>query len=176
MKAKRKFLFIVLLLIMVLSFPGVALAQFDEYGYNAEGRLYKGTLDNWDALLRGLPASPYDPAETGITYVDRKWDTLFDPMLHGSLPSGTGAWQKAELWQYLSGDQLGWTWHFDLEVVYSPNTPIPGAIELPPESIGGSGFYLILSNEWLEGQHGEKTLIQDLSINSGILQKALHFH
>lgn len=176
MKAKGKFFFIVLLLVMVISFPGVALAQFDEYGYNAEGRLYKGTLDNWDAFLRGLPSSSYDPKGTDIIFVNRKWDKLFDPMIHGSLPSGTGAWQKAELWEYLSGDQLGWTWHLNLKMVYSPNTPIPGAIVFPPEATGGiTGLYGVEFNEWLEGPHGEKTVIENLSINSSIIQRALHF-
>ena len=31
--------FMVLLLVMVVSFPGVAFAQSDEYGYNAQARM-----------------------------------------------------------------------------------------------------------------------------------------
>ncbi|MDP4159103.1 MAG: hypothetical protein Q8911_04960 [Bacillota bacterium] len=176
MKAKGKFLLIVLLLIIVISFPGVALAQFDNYGLDAEGRLYKGTLDNWDALIKGLPPFTYNPKGTDIIFVVRKWDNLFDPMLQGNRPAGTGAWQKVEQWEYLSGNQLGWTWHLDLEVVYSPENPIHGAIVLPPEVIGGfTGFYGVNYNEWLEGPRGEKTVINDFSINRSVIQKALHF-
>lgn len=174
-KAKGKCLFVILLFVMLLSFPGVAYAQFNDYGYNAEGRIFKGTLDNWEALLSGSPPAPFDPKGTDIVFIDRKWDKLFDPMLHNSLPS-TGAWQKAELWEYLSGDQLGWTWHLDLEVVYSPDTPISGAMVLPPEVMGGvTGFYGVEYNEWLVGPAGEKTLLQDFSVNRGIIEKALHF-
>jgi hypothetical protein len=74
-------------------------------------------------------------------------------VVHLSLPSGDGAWQKAELWEYLSGNQLGWTWHLNLEVVYSSNTPILDAIVLPPETMGGfTGFYLVEQKEWWWGQ------------------------
>lgn len=176
MKVKGKCLFMVLLLILVVSFPGVAFAQFDEYGYNAEARMYKGSLDNWDTFLSGLPPTPFDPNGTDIIFVDRKWNELFDPMVHLDLPTGSGAWQKAELWEYLSGDQLGTTWHLNLEVVYSPNTPIPDAIVLPPEAVGGfSGFYLVEQKEWLAGPDGEKTVIQDFSISRSTIKKALHF-
>jgi hypothetical protein len=176
MKAKGKAFLIVLILVMVVTFPGVALAQFDDYGYNSEGRLYKGTLENWDAFLGGLPPLPYDFSEQDKIFVHRKWDCLFEPMLHGSLPSEAGAWQKAELWEYLSGDQLGWTWHLNLEIVYSPNNAIPGEFELSSEVMGGlTGFYVVNYNEWLEGPHGEKTVINDFSINRGVIQKTLHF-
>jgi len=177
MKAKKgQVFFLVLLLVMVFSFPGAALAQSDEYGYNAQARTYKGTLDNWDALLAGLPPTPFDPKGTDIVFVKRKWDKLFDPMIHLNLPSGAGAWQKAELWEYLSGNQLGWTWHLDLEVVYSPNTPIPNAIVLSPETVGGfTGFYLVEQKEWLTGPNGEKTVIQDLSVKRRVVKRALHF-
>jgi len=184
MKAKGKWFFMLLLLIMVVSFPSIASAQSNEYGYNAQARTYNGTLDNWDAFLAGSPFTPFDPKGTGITFVKRKWDKLFDPMVNLSLPSGAGAWQKAELWEYLPGDQweglpgdqLGWTWHLDLDVVYSPNTSIPGAIVLPPEAVGGfTGFYLVEQNEWLVGPDGEKTVVQNFSINSSIVKRALHF-
>ncbi|KJR48801.1 hypothetical protein UF75_0852 [Desulfosporosinus sp. I2] len=175
MKAKGKFLFMVLLLVMLVSFPGVALAQFDDYGYNAEGRLFKGTLDNWEALMMGLPSSPHELNELDTVYVNRQWDKLFDPMIEGSPPSGPGAWQKAELWEYFSGNQLGWTWHLNLEVVYSPNNPIPGAIVLEPEATGFIGFYCVDYYEWMEGPDGEKNVIANLSINRSIIQRALHF-
>ncbi|HBP66400.1 MAG TPA: hypothetical protein DD730_19600 [Desulfosporosinus sp.] len=175
MKAKGKCLFMVLLLVMVVSFPGVAFAQSDEYGYNAQARMYKGTLENWDAFLSGLPPAPFDPNGTNIIFVKRKWDKLFDPMVHLSLPSGSGAWQKAELWEYLSGDQLGWTWHLDLEVIYSPNTPILEAIVLEPETVGGfKGYYLVEQKEWLVGPDGEKTVIQDFSVSRSTIKRTLH--
>lgn len=176
MEAKGKCFFMVLLLVMVVSFPGVAFAQTDGYGYNAQARTYKGTLDNWEALLSGLPPTPFDPKGTDIVFVKRKWNKLFDPMIHLSLPLGAGAWQKAELWEYLSGDQLGWTWHLNLEVVYSPNFSIPNAIVLPPETVGGfTGFYLVEQKEWLEGPAGEKTVIQNFSVKRIIVKRALHF-
>jgi hypothetical protein len=97
-------------------------------------------------------------------------------VVHLSLPSGDGAWQKAELWEYLSGNQLGWTWHLNLEVVYSSNTPILDAIVLPPETMGGfTGFYLVEQKEWLVGPDGEKTVIQDFSVNRSTVKRALHF-
>ena len=177
MKAKGKCFFIMVLLVImvVVSYPSVALAQSDEYGYNAQARSYKGTLDNWEALLSGLPPTPFDPKGKDIIFVKRKWDKLFDPMIHSSLPLGAGAWQKAELWKYLSGDQLGWTWHLNLEVVYSPNTLICDAIEVPAESIGGEGFYIVERKEWLTEPHGEKTVIEDFSVNSSTVKRALHF-
>ena len=176
MKVQKEILFIVLLLIMVVSFPSVAYAKFDNYGYNPEGRLFKGTEDNWEALINGLTPSPYNPKGTDIIFADRKWDRLFDPMIQGNLPLGTGAWEKAKLWEYLSGDQLGWTWHLELELVYSPKTPITGAIVLPPDAVMGyTGFYGVDYNEWLDGPHGEKTIISDFSVNRGVIQKALHF-
>ena len=179
MKGKGKILFIVFLLcLMVISFPSSALAKVDSYGLNAQAREFTGTLENWDAMLNGDPPTPYDPKATDVVFVHRKWDKRFDPMLDGELPSASGAWQTAELWEYLSGDQLGWTWHLDFKMVYSPNAPIPGAIAVPTEDMGGdafTGFYLVENNEWLQGPHGEKTIISELSINNGNLQKALHF-
>lgn len=174
MKVNRKFLFIVLLLVMVFSFPSVASAHTDEYGYNAQARTFKGTLDNWEALMQGIPPTPFHWKDTDTTFIERKWDKLFDPMLHGDLPLGAGAWQKAKLWEHLSGDQLGWTWHLNLTVVYSPNTPIPGAIELTPEEMGITGFYCVVQKEWLVGPNGEKTEIQDFSLKRNIIKRALH--
>lgn len=167
---------VLLVMMVVVSFPSVALAKTDEYGYNAQARTYTGTLDNWEALLSGSPPTPYDPKGTDIIFVKRKWDKLFDPMIHLDPPLGAGAWQKAELWEYLSGDQLGWTWHFDLELVYSPNTPIHDAIVVPSDTVGGfTGFYIVEQKEWLTGPHGEKTVIQDFSVNNRIVKRALHF-
>lgn len=173
MKAKGILLFM-LIFVLIMSFPGVAAAQFDEYGFNAEGRVYKGTLDNWELFLRGLPPSPYNLKETDTLFVERKWDKRFDPVIYGNLPLGDGAWQRVELWENLSGEQLGWTWHMDLDIVYSPNMPISGAIELTPEEIRFWGFYLVKQTEWLEGPHGEKTTLQDFSVNPSIVNKALH--
>ena len=96
-------------------------------------------------------------------------------MVEGKLPLAPGAWQKARLWEYLSGDQLGWTWHQDLDIVYSPNTPIPGAIALTPDEILFTGFYLVKDDEWLEGPHGEKTIVQDLSVSRKVIKKTLKF-
>lgn len=174
MKAKGNLLFVILLLVMVISFPSVAFAQTDEYGYNAQARTFKGTLDNWEAFLSGIPSIPFDWKQTDTIFIERKWDERFDPMIQGSQPSAPGAWEKAEVWEYLSGDQQGWTWHQSLKVVYSPNTPILGAIALTPEEIIFTGFYLVEQKEWLAGPDGEKTVVQDFSVNRSIIEKALH--
>jgi len=173
MDANRKFLFIFLLLVMVLSFPSIASAQTNEYGYNAQARTFKGTLDNWEAFMKGLPPTPFDWKETDTVIIERKWDELFDPMIQGNLPSGAGAWEKSEAWEYLSGDQLGWTWHQSLVVVYSPNTPIPGAIVLTPDEMGFTGFYCVVQKEWLVGPKGERTEIQDFSLKRDITKRIL---
>lgn len=173
MKAQRKYLFIVILFIMVFSFPSIASAKTDEYGYNAHARSFKGTLANWEAFLQGKPPTPFDWNATDVIFIERKWDKLFDPMIQGNPPSAAGAWQKADLWEYLSGDQLGWTWHQALVVVYSPNIPIPDAIELTPEEMGFTGFYLVVQKEWLVGPHGERTEIQDSTIKRNIIKRAL---
>lgn len=175
MQANRRFCFIILLLVMLLSFPSVASARTNEYGYNAQARTFKGTLDNWEAFINGLPPTPFSWKETDIIFIERKWDKLFDPMLQGNLPSDIGAWEKADLWEYLSGDQLGWTWHQNLAVVYSPNKPIPGAIVLTPDEMGFTGFYCVVQKEWLVGPKGEKTEIQDFSLKRKIMKRALHY-
>ena len=175
MKIKSKCLFIVLILSMVVVFPGAAFAKTDQYGYNAQARAFKGTLDNWEAFLDGLPPIPFNWKQTDTFFIERKWDKNFDPMVEGKLPLAPGAWQKARLWEYLSGDQLGWTWHQDLDIVYSPNTPIPGAIALTPDEILFTGFYLVKDDEWLEGPHGEKTIVQDLSVSRKVIKKTLKF-
>lgn len=175
MKANRKyFSFIVLFLVMAFSFPSVASAQTNEYGYNAQARTFKGTLNNWEAFINGLPPTPFNWKEKDVIFIDRKWDKLFDPMIQGNPPSGTGAWEKAELWEYLSGDQLGWTWHLSLAAVYSPDTPIPGAIVLTSEEMGVTGFYGVEQKEWLVGPKGEKTVLQDSLLNPNIIKRALN--
>ncbi|AET66431.1 hypothetical protein Desor_0743 [Desulfosporosinus orientis DSM 765] len=173
MTARRKYLFIFLLLIMMSSLPSVASAKTDEYGYNAEARTFKGTLVNWEAFMQGLPPTTFDWKATDVIFIQRKWDKLFDPMIQGIPPSGAGAWQKAALWEYLSGDKLGWTWHQALEVVYSPDEPIPGAVELKPEEIGFTGFYLVVQKEWLVDPNGEQTEIPDVNIKKSIIKRAL---
>lgn len=164
MKTKSKFLVIFLFLaIVVAAFPGIAVAKTDQYGYNAHARTFKGTLDNWEAFLDGTPPIPFNWKQTDTTFIERKWDKRFDPMVQGNPPSAPGAWQNAKLWEYLSGDQLGWTWHQELDIVYSPNKPIPGATELTPDEIYYTGFYLVKDDEWLEGPNGEKTVVQNSS-------------
>ena len=174
MKTKRKFLFLVLLLVIMFSFPSVASAQTDEYGYNAHARTFKGTLTNWEAFMQGLPPTTFDRKATDIIFIERKWDKLFNPMIQGNPPSGVGAWQKAELWEYLSGEKLGWTWQLTLEVVYSPNQPIPGAVLLTPDEIGFTGFYCVVQKEYLIDPYGKKTKIQDFSLKPNIIKRALH--
>ena len=174
MKANRNFLFIVLLLVMLFSFPSIASARTNEYGYNAQARTFKGTLNNWEAFINGLPWTPFSWKETDIVFIKRKWDKLFDPMMQGNLPSGPGAWEKADLWEYLSGEQLGWTWHQTLAVVYSPKKPIPGAIVLTPDEMGFVGFYCVIQKEWLVGPNGEKTEIQDFSLKRKLIKRALN--
>jgi len=173
MKAKSKFLLVILILSMVAVFPSPAFAKTDQYGYDAQARTYKGTLDNWEAFLDGLPPTPFDWKQTDTVFVERKWDKSFDPMVQGKPPLAPGAWQKAKLWEYLSGDKLGSTWHQELEVVYSPNKPIPGAIALTPEEILYTGFYLVENNEWVVGPNGEITTDQDLSVNHKVIKRIL---
>jgi len=164
MKVKSKFLFIVLLLSMMVVFPGTAFAKTDQYGYDAQHRTYKGTLDNWEAFLEGEPPTAFDWKQTDTTFIIRKWSKTFDPMIEGNPPSAPGAWQKVEIWEYLSGDQLGWTWHEELEIVYSPNRAIRGATELSPEEMLFSGFYLVQDREWLVGPNGEIIVEQNFSV------------
>jgi hypothetical protein len=174
-KVKRRLLYpVLLLLIMILSIPGIAYAEFDEYGYNAQARMFIGTLENWEALLQGLPPEPFNPKETDIVFVERKWNKLFDPMIHFNPPLGAGAWQKARLWKYLSGDQLGWTWHQDIEVVYSPDHPIPGAFEIPQEAMGLAGFYCTVQKEYLQGPNRQKIVIQDFCVKKSVVIKAIN--
>ncbi|WP_407313008.1 hypothetical protein [Desulfosporosinus sp. SB140] len=178
MRNKRIVLFLGLLLIAMVSFPSVASARTDEYGYNAEARTFKGTLDNWEIFIRGTGADPipFTWQDKGIVFIERKWDKRFDPMIQGNPPSSPGAWEKAELWEYLTDDQLGWTWHQTMEVVYSPNTPIPNAIALTPESMGFPGFYCVQQREWLTGPNGETIESQDFSLKNQLIKKALKGH
>ncbi|EGW41987.1 hypothetical protein [Desulfosporosinus sp. OT] len=173
MKIKSKFLFIVLILSMVVVFPSTAFAQTDQYGYDAQARTFKGTLDNWEAFLEGTPPTTFSWEQKDTVFIERKWSKSFDPMVQGNPPSAPGAWQQVELWEYLSGDELGWTWHEELGIVYSPNRPIPGAVALTPEEMMFPGFYLIKDKEWSIGPNGEVTIDQDLSPNLRIL-KRLH--
>lgn len=175
MKNKKKLTVLILLVVMFLSIPLTAFAAFDEYGYNPQARMFKGTMENWEAFFYGLPAAPWDPKAMDVIFVERKWDKDFDPIITGNLPLAPGAWQRVKLWQYLSGDQLGWTWNLDLKVVYSPENPIPGALILTEKEMGITGFYCVTQEEWLTGPQGQKVIIQDLSINPGIVQKALKF-
>ncbi|AFM01383.1 hypothetical protein Desde_3089 [Desulfitobacterium dehalogenans ATCC 51507] len=174
MRGKKRLIPLVLFVIIFLSIPLGAFAAFDDYGYNPQGRMFKGTLENWEAFLHNQPAVSWDPKATDVIFLERKWDKLFDPMLRGDIPL-PGAWQKAKLWQYLSGEQAGWTWHQELEVVYSPNQPIAGAMELTANEMGIPGFYCVTFKEWQTGPKGQKVVIDDLSVNSGIIQKALKF-
>lgn len=175
MKIAKRFVFVVLLLMMVLSLPSTAMAQTDEYGYNAQARMFLGTLDNWEAFLNGTPPTPFNWDDKGVIFIKRRWDILFDPMIQGNPPSSPGAWEQSESWEYLTGDQLGWTWHLNLAVVYSPETPIPGAIKLTPKDMGFTGFYCVLQEEWLIGPQGERTDIQDFSLESDVINKVLKF-
>ena len=175
MKAKSKFLFIVLLLSMVVVFPSTAFAKTDQYGYDAQQRMYKGTLDNWDAFLQGIPPTPFNWKQTDTVFLKRKWDKSFDPMIQGNPPSAPGARQEVKLWEYLSGDKLGWTWHQELNIVYSPNKPIPGAIALTPETILFTGFYLVQNKEWLVGPNGEETTVQDFLVDHQVVKKIAKF-
>lgn len=170
---KKKVLFIGLILLTMVIFPGTAFAKADQYGYDAQNRSFKGTLDNWEAFLRGLPPTPFSWQQKDTDFIERKWDKLFDPMIHGQPPQKPGAWQKAKAWRYLSGDQLGWTWHLELEIVYSPNTPISGARVVPEEEVGITGFYFVQYNEWLTDPHGKKTVIQNLQVDRKEIIKAL---
>ncbi|AFQ42803.1 hypothetical protein [Desulfosporosinus meridiei] len=175
MKVRQRSVFLVLLLIMLFSFPSVASAKTDDYGYNPQARSFKGTLDNWEAFMRGAPPTPVDWKAKDVIFIERKWDKRFDPMIQGEPPAAPGAWQKAKLWEYLSGDKLGWTWHQALEVVYSPNRPIPGAIVLTPEEMGIEGFYCVVMEEWLVDPHGKKTIVEDFNLKHNIIKRALHW-
>ncbi|RNC63169.1 MAG: hypothetical protein AWM53_01555 [Candidatus Dichloromethanomonas elyunquensis] len=177
MSVTKKSVFLLLLLLLVFCIPNVAFAGYDDYGLNKEGRIFIGTMDNWEAYLRSLPPVAVDPNCTDTMFVERKWDKLFDPMMvNHCLPLGPGAWQKVKIWQSLTGEQQGWTYHLELEVIYSPNTPIKGAIEIPTEAMGGfSDFYCVEQIEWLTGPHGEKTVSQDLTLKQKAIQQALKF-
>lgn len=175
MKTCKRFGFIVLLLMMVLSFPRITAANTNEYGYNAQARTFKGTLDNWEDFLSGTPPTPFDWHDKGVIFIARKWDKLFDPMIQGNPPSGAGAWEQSESWEYLTDKNLGWTSHSIIKVVYSPDAPIPGAIELTPDEIGFTGFYCVSLKEWLVGPQGERTDIQNSSLKSYQIKKVLKY-
>ncbi|MDR3599691.1 MAG: hypothetical protein P4L49_04295 [Desulfosporosinus sp.] len=175
MKAQSKFLFILLILSMVVVFPSTAFAKTDQYGYDAQARMYIGTLDNWDAFLDGLPPTTFNWKQTDTIFIERHWDKSFDPMVQGNPPLAPGAWQKARLWEYLSGDKLGWTWHEELNIIYSPNKPIPGATLLTPDEILFTGFYLVEDKEWEVGPNGEEITIQNLSVKHQLMKKIFKF-
>lgn len=175
MNFKRKYLCIALLISMIITFPAIALAKTDQYGYDAQKRMFIGTLDNWEAFLEDSPPTSFDWNQTDTVFIERQWDKRFDPMIEGKPPSAPGAWQKVRLWEYLSGDQLGWTWHEEMTIVYSPNKAIPGAIALTPEEILFTGFYVVNDKEWLAGPNGEITIEQNLSVKREVFKKVLKF-
>ncbi|MDR3541973.1 MAG: hypothetical protein P4L69_13540 [Desulfosporosinus sp.] len=175
MKVISKFLFIVLILSSVVVFPSTAFAKTDQYGYDARARTFKGTLDNWEAFLEGSLPTPFKWKQTDTVFIERNWDKSFDPMVQGKPPLAPGAWQKVKSWEYLSGDQLGWTWHEELDIIYSPNAPIPGAIALTPEEILFTGFYLVKDKEWSVGPNGEESTDEDLSVNRKVIKRILKF-
>ncbi len=180
LNTKKKFIISVLFLVMLFCVPNVALAQdgdngFDEYGLNAKAKIFIGTLENWDNYYYGLPAIPYNFKSLDTLYIERKWDKLFAPMIYYNPPLGTGAWQQIKGWEYLSGDQLGWTYNLQMFIIYSPNVPIEGAIAVPIEEIGYSGFYFTEQQEWLDGPHGEKIVFQDFVFKPNI-HKFLNFN
>jgi hypothetical protein len=173
-KQKKSILFLGLIFVIMLSFPSMALAKADDYGYNAEARMFIGTLDNWEAFLRSEPPTSFNWNETDVTFIERHWDKYFDPMLQGNPPSRAGAWAKAELWKHLSGDQLGWTWHQSMTVVYSPDASIPNAIALSESDMGYDGFYCVQLEEWLTGPKGERIESQNISVKNKLIQGTLH--
>lgn len=159
---RGQLVFILFLLFSIFAFPNSASAKADQYGYNAEARAFRGTLTNWEAFLQNQPPTSFDWKQKDTTFIVRKWDKKFAPFLNGELPLA-GAWEYSYDWEYLSGDQLGWTRHRFLKMVYSPNEPMAGAIASPPESIGITGFYLVRQVEWLTGPHGEKQVSVNFS-------------
>lgn len=93
-------------------------------------------------------------------------------MMSGQLPA-SGAWQKAKLWEYLSGDQLGCTWHLEFKMVYSPDKPIPGADEV--EDMGVPGFYFVDYDEWISGPKGKKLKADEQEVRSTTVKPSINF-
>jgi len=133
-------------------------------------------MENWEAFMTAMPAVPWEPNQSNVQYVERKWNNLFDPTIYYNEPLGPGAWQKVHAWENLSGEQAGWTWNLDLYIVYSPYQVIPDAMYLPAEAMGGiDGFYCTTYEEWLKGPNDEKVIIEDLyiSLKNKIINLAL---
>lgn len=59
-------------------------------------------------------------------------------------------------------------------MVYSPNQPIPGAMKLTEHEMGIPGFYCAHFKEWVTGPKGQKVTLEDLSVDSDIIEKALN--
>ena len=174
MKLKKWHILIALLLFTVFSFPNVAVAQPDQYGYNAMARTFSGTLDNWESIFAGSPPTPFDWNQKDTTFIVRKWDKKFDPVLKGETPLAAGAWEWSLDWEHMSGDLPGWTRHRFLEMVYSPNVAIPGAKVIPVESVGVPGFYLVRQIEWSTGPNGEHQVNMNFSVRNDVIKTALN--
>lgn len=141
------------ILVFMLIFTSSAFAKFDEYGYNAKACNFKGTMANWENFVYGRPAEPAEMGQLNVQYLDRKWSKDFDEMMFRGGEFVNGAWQKAHMYEYLSGEQLGWSRHESFKMVYS-STPVEGAMavdEMP-------GFYIIEYKAWLEDPQGNEII------------------
>ncbi|MFZ5944176.1 MAG: hypothetical protein ACOYVD_08710 [Bacillota bacterium] len=155
MDKKLVFCLCALLVLIFLLIPGTVFAAFDEYGYNETACIFNGSFENWENFVYGLPSAPVDWETKNVQFLVRKWSKDFDQAMFHGMPWKDGAWQMAHFYQYLSGEQEGWTWNWDFKIVFSA-VPVAGAIDT------GGNFWLIQSKTWLLGPQGEEIEVPDM--------------
>lgn len=165
----------ILVFLMLFTIPSTAFAKPDDYGYNENARIFVGTFENWENFIYGLPASPADTDAKDVLFLVRKWDKGFDDYVFKGLPPVDGAWQQAHFYRYLPGDQLGWTWNWNMKIVYS-SRPIEDAVALSAMEMGIEGFYLIQDKTWLTDPDGNETIVSEFhaippSLGKGFYEK-----
>lgn len=159
---KTKYLSVLALIFFLILPCSAYAASFDEYGTNENACIFVGTLENWDGYLFGQPPQPYDPNQTNTIFLIRKWSKSFDDAIFQGEPWVDGAWCKSYLYQHLSGNQEGWTWHNLMRLEYS-STPIEGAIPVD----GIPNLYLVTYIEWLTDPDGNETVLIDVHTSKG---------
>lgn len=168
---KRQQLVGLLLILILLSIPGLAFAQIDAYGLNDKALIFEGSLENWEALLKGELPQPVDMQATDVPLVHRKWNQAFAAAFFGGQPWQDGAWLLTHGYIYLSGAQQGWTWHVRVKLVYSSN-PVPGSF---PEG-NTPGLYVVEYREYLTDPNGNEQQLADLCTSTPSLGKGYYIH
>ena len=147
--------------------PGVALAGFDEYGYDFNRNLFVGTLENWDAYIYGESPAPVPPGDTpGTIFLARKWDKKFEDSFFYGKPWKNGAWLATYGYMHLDGEQEGSLWQ--AYFIYSiMSKPPAGAVPVP----GLPDAYFIIYKEWVTAPDGNETILAEAKLPLPALEK-----